>query len=302
MPETNRCCFLTPSYRGDLAQFALLRESIRSFAPTVPHVTVVHTEDYARFKKRFRSDTHLEIVRTAEVLPESVERQRRKSGPRWLTGSWLWGPRIKGWHAQQLTKIYALARSPYDAAIFLDSDVLICRPLNVDYFFLDGRLKLFRQRATNAEALDFDISTHDIMGNPLHEAVELFDYVFHPACFRKSTAVRLLDELLHRRRTEERWLRYFISEKRPSEYNLLGYSATVLEKCANYALTECRPTDLHHSVRFPEDRARFLTEMQNMLDQPKQFALIQSTLRIDPAQIADAFHRLVNQQKVTPTP
>ncbi|HEY6926950.1 MAG TPA: DUF6492 family protein [Steroidobacteraceae bacterium] len=296
MTQTNRCCFLTPSYRGDLAQFALLRESIRLFAPTFPHVAVVHTEDYSRFKKRFGSDPHLDIVKTAEILPGTVERRRRKSGPRWLTGSWLWGPRIKGWHAQQLTKIYALAKGPYEAAIFLDSDVLICRPLSVEYFFLDGRLKLFRQRATNAESMDFDISTHDVIGNPLHEVVDLFDYVFHPACFRKSTAVTLVDELLRRRRTEERWIRYFIGEKRPSEYNLLGYSATVLEQCKNYVLTECHPTDLHHSVRFPEDRARFLTEMQNMLTQPKQFALIQSTLGIDPGQIAEAFHRLAAGQ------
>jgi hypothetical protein len=40
--------------------------------------------------------------------------------------------------------------------------------------------------------------------------------------------------------------------------------------------------------------------MQNMLRQPKQFALIQSTVKIDPAQIADAFHRLVSQRQAEP--
>ncbi len=289
-------CILTPSYRGDIEQFALLRESIKLFAPGFPHVALVHTEDYGMFRRRFRSDSHLEIIRSADVLPRSVERRRRKPGPRWLTGSWLWGRRIKGWHAQQLAKIYTLAQCQYEAAVFLDSDVFICRALDPKYFYVDGRLKLFRQRAVNAEAFDFDISTHDIIGNPLHGIVDLYDYIFHPACFRRSTAVRLLDELVQRRRSESRWIRKFLTERRPSEYNLLGYAATVLEDCANYQLIECPPGDLHHSVRFPEDRERFAQEMEHMLAQPKQFALIQSTLGIESAQIAEAFRKLVRER------
>jgi Family of unknown function (DUF6492) len=294
-------CMMTPSYRGDIEQFALLRESIKLFAPGFPHVAVVNTEDYGRFRERFQGEPQLEIVRTADVLPRSVERRRRKSGPRWRTGSWLWGPRIKGWLAQQLAKIYTLAQCPYEAAVFIDSDVFVCRALTANYFYVDGRLKLFRQRAVNAEALDFDISTHDIVGNPLHGvgATQLYDYIFSPACFRKSTALRLLDELVRRRRSESRWLRKFLQEKRPSEYNLLGYAATVLEECAHYHLIECSPDDVHHSVRFPEDRARFAAEMEHMLAQPKQFALIQSSIGIDSAQIASAFHRLVKGPPVS---
>jgi len=288
----SQLCILTPSYRGDIEQFALLRESIKAFAAGFPHIALVHTEDYGRFRDRFRGDTHLEIVRSADVLPRSVERRRRRSGPRWRTGSWLWGPRIKGWHAQQLAKIFLLADCQYEAAVFLDSDVFVCRALDAKYFYVDGRLKLFRQPAVNAEALDFDISTHEIIGNPLHGIQHLYDYIFHPACFRKSTAVRLLEELARRRGSESRWIRKFLDERRPSEYNLLGYAATVLEQGSNYHLIECHPSDLHHSVRFPEDRARFADEMERMLLQPKQFALIQSTLRIDCAQIASVFRRL----------
>ena len=303
--STPALCILTPSYRGDIEQFALLRESIKLFAPGFPHLALVHTEDHGRFRRRFRGDTNLEIVRTAAILPRSVERRRVKSGPKWLNRGWLWGPRIKGWHAQQLAKIFALAHCQYEAAVFLDSDVFICRALETKYFYVNDRLKLFRQKAVNAETLDFDISTHEIIGNPLHGITQLYDYVFHPACFRKSTAIRLLEELTRRGRSEAKWLRKFLSERRPSEYNLLGYAATVLEESANYQLIECNPTDLHHSVRFPEDRTRFAEEMERMLAQPKQFALVQSTLRIDAAQIIDAFHRLAQQHPepaLTPTP
>jgi Family of unknown function (DUF6492) len=290
-------CFITPSYRGDIEQFALLRESINLFAPGFPHLALVHSEDYGRFRRRFPNEPNLEIVRTKAVLPRSVERRRRKSGPKWRTGAWLWGPRIKGWYAQQLAKIFGLAHCQHDAAVFLDSDVLICRALDPQYFYVDGHLKLFRQQAINAEALDFDISTHDIVGNPLHEITQLYDYIFHPACFRKSTSVRLLEELERRRRTQARWLRKFLAERRPSEYNLLGYSATVLEGCAHYHLVECNPGEVHYSVRFPEDRTRFAEEMERMLTQTKPFALVQSTLGIDPAQIASFFHRLAGSSK-----
>jgi hypothetical protein len=176
----------------------------------------------------------------------------------------------------------------------VDSDVFICRPLQARDFYVDGRLKLFRQRANNAEQLGFDISTHDLLGRPLHTVTDFFDY-FHPACFRRWTALGLLQELSRRRGSESRWMDKFLQERRPSEYNLLGYAATVLDGGANYELVECKPTDLHHSVRFPEDLVRFEQEMRYMLARPKQFALIQSTVGIDPARIASVFRVLVDK-------
>jgi hypothetical protein len=265
----------------------VLRRSIRLFAPDFAHVAIVNSEDCGLFRARFRDESRLEIVKSAAVLPRFLERRRRKSGPRWLTGKWLHKDLIKGWHAQQLMKLYALAQCEYEAAVFIDSDVFICRPLAGDYFHVDGRLKLFRRAALNAEAADFDISTHDIIGNPLHNVTQLYDYIFSPACFRKSSAVSLFAEF--ERRGRSNWVKRFLAQARPSEYNLLGYAATMLEDCEGYCLTECNPDDLHHSVRFPEDRARLAEEIELMRTQPKAFALIQSTLNIDGDQIASAF-------------
>jgi len=291
MSETNvlSTCFMTPTHIGDIRQFGLLRRSIRLFAPDFHHIALVNTEDCAQFAAHFRGDRHLEIVRTADVLPAEIERRRRKSGLKWLTGRWLHKRQIRGWHAQQLMKLFALADSSYEAAAFIDSDVFVCRPLSCDYFCIDGRLKLFRRKASNAEGLDFDISTHEILGNPLHQVqvTELYDYIYSPASFRKSTAVRLFAELERRRGSS--WIRRFLAERRPSEYNLLGYSATVLEGGAGYHLVECSPDELHHSIRFPEDRAHLAAEIERMQHQPKAFALIQSSLRLDNDRIVDAF-------------
>jgi Family of unknown function (DUF6492) len=284
---------MTPTHIGDIDQFAVLRRSIEVFAPGIPHIALVNTEDCRKFQDRFKASSSLQILPSARILPRDLERRRRKSGPKWLTGKWLNKGLIRGWHAQQLMKIFALAKCPYEAVVFMDSDVFICRPLSRDYFFVDGRLKLFRRdAAVNAECLDFDISTHDILGNPLHriQVSELYDYIFSPTCFRRSSAVRLLAEFEARGRSN--WVKRFLEQKRPSEYNLLGHAATVLEGGAGYQLIECNPDDLHHSIRFPEDRAHLDAEIERMRERPKEFALIQSSLGLDTDRIAAAFARL----------
>jgi hypothetical protein len=292
---------MTPTHIGDIEQFAVLRRSIEVFAPDIPHIALVNTEDCRKFRDRFQGNPGLQILPSAQILPRDLERRRRKSGPRWLTGKWLHKGLIKGWHAQQLMKIFALAKCPYEAVVFMDSDVFICRPLSRDYFFVDGRLKLFRRDAmVNAECLDFDISTHDILGNPLHriQVTELYDYIFSPTCFRRSSAVRLLAEFEARGRSK--WVKRFLEQKRPSEYNLLGHAAMVLEGGAGYQLIECNPDDVHHSIRFPEDRAHLDAEIERMRQQPKEFALIQSSLGLDIDRIAAAFARVEEAHRGTP--
>jgi hypothetical protein len=84
-------------------------------------------------------------------------------------------------------------------------------------------------------------------------------------------------------------VRRFLAQQRPSEYNLLGYAAMILEGGSGYELTECNPDDLHHSIRFPEDRAHLAAEIERMRQQPKDFALIQSRLQLNWEEIANAF-------------
>jgi hypothetical protein len=296
-------CFLTPTHIGDIKQFELLRRSITLFAPDFPHIAIVNTEDCSEFADRFRDDKHLEIVSSGDVLPGDIERRRRKSGPKWLTGHWLNKDLIRGWHAQQIMKLYALPDIAHEAAVFIDSDVFVCRPLAPDYFHSGERLKIFRRRAVNAECLDFDIATHDILGNPLHQVNinELYDYIFSPACFRKSSGARLFAEF-ERRGKRSKWVKHFLTQKRPSEYNLLGYAAMKLEGGEGYELIECNPDDLHHSIRFPEDKERLTAEIELMRQQPKDFALIQSSLQLHCDRITDAYESVVAAHRTASVP
>jgi hypothetical protein len=285
----SRICIITPTRARDFTQFSLLRRSIKCFAPGFPHIAIVNTEDYRTFSQRFAREDHLEIVKSSDVLPRSVEYRRRRSGIR----RWLRKFRhmpfgvIGGWYAQQIMKLNALAECRYESAAFFDSDVFICRPIGLDYFHVGERLKLYRRPAPDAECMDFDISTHEIVGNPLHRVTQLYDYIYSPTCFRKSTAVRLFQELRAHGRSS--WVRRFLAQRRPSEYHLLGYAATVLEGGAGYAPIECNPEDLHHSIRYEEDRAGLAAEIERMKAQPKDFALIQSSLSLTLEQCLEAF-------------
>ena len=300
-PDSSRfpsLCFITTTYRPDLRRFALLRRSVQRFAAErYTHVAVVNTEDCALFRRHFRGDTDLQIVPSADVLPWNVERRRRKSGLGGKVGRLFNRRLVHGWRAQQLMKIFALAEGPADAAVFLDSDVFLCKPLARDFFFIDGNLKLFRRPAVNAEGFAFDISTHEILGDSLHQVTDLFDYIYSPCSFRKSTALALFSEFERRRRTH--WVRRFLAEYRPSEYNLLGYAASVVEQFRGYHLVECEPSDLSHSIRFREDRNKFASIVECMLQQPKQFALVQSKLGIEAGEIGRAFDQLAQALPLT---
>jgi hypothetical protein len=283
-------CIVTPTYVGDAAQFTLLRRSITAFAPAFPHLAIVNSEDFAEFRERFGAEPNLQIIKSADVLPRAIEYRRRRSGPKWLTAMRrVPGRLIKGWHAQQLMKLIVLSECSYEAVAFFDSDVLICRPIAPEYFYLSGRLKLYRRRARDAECMDFDIAAHEILGNPLEQITELYDYIYSPATFRKSTAVRLFAEFHRRHRS---WVRRFLAQRRASEYHLLGYAATVLEGGAGYQIVDCNPEDVHHSVRYEKDRAELATVLAQIRAQHKDFALLQSRLNLNVGQIAAAFEEL----------
>jgi hypothetical protein len=293
--RSSSLCFITPTHSVDLPRFALLRRSIRRFAAEpYRHLALVNTEDCAEFRDHFAADADLQIVPSADILPKDIEQRRKKSGRWWRKVLVPKNRPIKGWYAQQIMKLFALAECPTEAAVFIDSDVFLCKPLPADFFLANGSLTLFRRRARDAEGFDFDISTHDILGNPLHQVTELFDYIYSPCSFRKSTAVALFAEFAKRRRNT--WIRRFLAERRPSEYNLLGYAASVLEGLRGYNVVECEPSALHHSIRFPEDRSRLAAEFDHMVHQPKHFALVQSTLGIEPAEIQRGFDRLAGAQ------
>lgn len=298
--KSPRVAIVTASFARDIEAFALLRDSIERFAPTFKHIAVVHTEDFAQFKARFGHQKTLTLWRTADVLPRSLERKRKVFRHRWLKDifRWAFARWYSGWHFQQLSKIYTLAKLPYEAAMFLDSDCFIREPLNEDWCFNpEGKLKLFEQCASNAEQMAFDATTYRIFRKPLNQIEKLKDYIYQPACFYRRTAQRLLVEL-HKRSA---WHYRFLNETMPSEYNLLGFCATQLENYADYELVNLPPDGSHHALRFQDDKDDLAQFMEGVATDPKPFVWIQSTLRLKAKTRQQIYQKVVGQTS-TPLP
>lgn len=157
MSSTERHCIVTPTWSGDLDHFRLLRRSLeRSRFADTPHYVVVQTEDRDAFLELDQPPVRLRT--TAEVLPASVERQRRRAmmfsarlGRHWtrICGSlkrvWGWPhwPAYTGWHTQQICKLMVARTANVDRVIVLDSDVIVTPHASLSDFDGEGRYRCF---------------------------------------------------------------------------------------------------------------------------------------------------------------
>ncbi len=158
-------CIVTPTWAGDLHHFRMLRRSLEAFGNgDTPHVVIVHTEDRPLYRQFERGGVIL--MTTAEVLPEAVERGRlacaRYNGAdgswraklfRSLRKRWGWFPWATyfGWQVQQISKLLIPLKARFDVCVNLDSDLILCRRLDLAEFVSDGRPQLLDNRLFPAE-------------------------------------------------------------------------------------------------------------------------------------------------------
>lgn len=148
-------CFMTPTWRGDLDRFALLRESLVAFGHgDVPHYALINTEDRPLLDRlRLRS---VVPVTTAELLPPALEAGRlrylrARGGRRWKTLQRSLNKRFGffpdalyyGWHIQQLIKLKAAAQLPHDVAVCFDSDNVVTGHFALEEFVPGGTVVVY---------------------------------------------------------------------------------------------------------------------------------------------------------------
>lgn len=121
---------ITPTFRGDLERFELLCESIDRFATGYERHYVIVNDDDLPFFARFESSHRIILPGSRFLppwlwsLPSFVLRKGRRT---WW--SFRSGP-LHGWHIQQLIKISAVLKLPYDRFCIVDSDNTFFRPFD----------------------------------------------------------------------------------------------------------------------------------------------------------------------------
>jgi hypothetical protein len=279
----SRLCYVTPTFYRDIKQFSLLRRSLELFSPDVPHIAVVDTEDIGMFRERFAGGRSLEIVPTAEVLPRRLEstrclwRSRRGRLIERIGGRYGLDRKFSGWKVQQIAKLEIVPQLPYDAVVFLDSDLTLCGRVNATDYFDQTRLILLETPAENYIDYAFEASRQHLMDGDLRQPASAFKYIHSPPRFLRRTAERLRDHLSRR---YPNWHLKFLAESFPSEYDLLGYAARVLEQYDGYKVASLSPEHWYYGVFRLEHLSEQLDKCRKERGSRK-FFLVQSNIIIN---------------------
>tara|TARA_R110001599_G_scaffold136806_14_gene315425 strand:- start:1998 stop:2963 length:966 start_codon:yes stop_codon:yes gene_type:complete len=203
--------FVTPTWRGDLERFQLLRESMAAMGlGAVPHYAVVQTEDLALFRQGAAGPIYLS---TAEVLPAEVEQRRRRYLDRtpnrrlqvlkrsaYKRFGWFADANYYGWHTQQLVKFAVARQFPQRVLITLDSDVIFTQPVPASAYAADGRVVLYEE----PDVITRPLASPGWYGHactlfglpwPRLPGAPFVNYVTHPFVFDRGTLRDMLDAI-----------------------------------------------------------------------------------------------------------
>lgn len=193
---------MSPTYRGDLDRFQLLRESLTAYGQGhIRHYALIDTEDKPLLESL--ELPNVLAVTTAELLDPEIEAGRlayNRSGgrtyKRWQRSfnkrfGWFPDARCYGWQIQQLLKLAAPAVLPERVFVSFDSDLIACGAFGLDDFVRDGQVALYESRF----ALEAPKKPGGWHGNackllglrdPVRIGEETADYVAQPFVFEKS--------------------------------------------------------------------------------------------------------------------
>jgi hypothetical protein len=222
---------LTPTYAGDLARFALLRESIERFEIDLAHLAVVHTEDLPAFKAiPFRRN--LTLLPTCDVLAPDIEQRRlfqglRRRNPR----RWFRRPPIHGWFIQQLVKLSAGKVIESDAIVCIDSDNFFCAHVRAeDFFDTNGKVHLYETNDDlDAEMGEWPARSMRFLGVKT-TGRPLWRYTHHPAVMHRGVLEDMLEFVAGH--SGVRWEDAFVNTPYLTEYTTYGVYAREIDGLA----------------------------------------------------------------------
>lgn len=227
---------VTPTYAPDLELFSDLHESVLRWFPTdVRHLVVADDSDVALFRQ-FEGPRCV-VVGVSEVLPRSV---------RALPVGKLWVnlrrpvPPLRGWIVQQLVKLAVAEQVPERVVVMADSDLVFIRPITLDMFVTDGRVRLYKKDDGIDDSLVRHLRWHavarELLGLPPAPIPPLPDYVSSLNIWDREVVGRTLRRIENV--TGHRWLEAVGKELHFSEWTLYGVFADEFEQADDVTVTD----------------------------------------------------------------
>lgn len=192
-PRPHALDVVTPSYAPDLDLCADLAASVRRFAPEgTRHTVIVPPADRDAFRRRLGDAT---AVRTVdEYLPASFRRIP------WANAWWdLRSPLIpvRGWIAQQIVKLAAVAQSTARAVVLADSDLEFVRPFDLGAFGVGAHVPLYARRgavhAGMPRHIAWDAVARRMLAVGPSAGPPLADYICWPCVWDPNTVRAMLE-------------------------------------------------------------------------------------------------------------
>jgi len=281
-----KLALITPSYLPDLDRCDLLSQTIdRWVEHKIDHVVIVPKKDYNVFKKIPKRS---KVVTVESILPRHAW-QIPFMNKWWLTACTF---PIRGWIIQQLVKISACAYLDYDVCVFIDSDVVIIRPLTIENFVREGKVRLYR--VPGAAKTEMHMRWHRNAAKILGIKVQDYlgaDYIGQIVSWSRHNVLDMLNRIenIH----QKHWFLVLGNTLHFAEYILYGiYVDCVKEQKGNYFsesfdLCHC---SWHYKIDTLQDMGCFFEKLQD-----KHVAiLIQSNQGFN----VDSYRQILKSKKI----
>ena len=225
---TRTVALMTPTYRGDLARFALLCDSIDRFVSGYERHYVIVNDDDLPFFARFETSRRTVLPSSRflpswlRLLPPFVSRKGRRT---WW--SFRSGP-LHGWHIQQLLKISGALQLPHQRYCIVDSDNVFFRPFDAAAYAGTDQIPLYVDRqAIRAEAPLHAVWIRNcdrLLGARTTTAFPADDYIGNVIVWDKSTLQDMTATI--EAATGTSWAVALCKARSFSEYIIYGYFAS----------------------------------------------------------------------------
>jgi hypothetical protein len=279
MAEATKMTFFTPSYRGDLERFALLRESIKRFyCGSARHVVAVPKEDVSLFR-RVAGD--VEIVSQNDFVEPYFYPTKWYLLIKKAFTSQVWRFQAyagrSGWIIQQIVKMNLPDIVGDGVVALMDSDLVFIRSFHDSDFDVGGDKRLLLRDEPTTESgkhREYMITARRILGLP--DGCTDHHYIAHPTIWYPDWAMKL---------------RKHIENVHGKPWQMVLFEASALSEYCLYGLFVeeiLKPTDLkirlepfHYSIWDQRSYDRLVSGEFMTAENTKTIcAVIQSNLQI----------------------
>ncbi len=275
---------ITPSYAPDFERCKILCESVTNFATSYDqHIIIVDARDLALFQTL--KAPKIRIITKESILPRWIK--KIPFSKRWWF-SFKTLP-VRGWILQQIIKMSVAEHIDADMYLFIDSDIMLIRPVDMSFFMRNGKVRMYRFPRVKK---DFTEKRHmawyryagKLFGLKGEDYLQ-YDYIGPFVTWRKDTLIKM-NRHIEKLTGKKHWQMEICNTLDFSEYILYGlFCEFILKEDSGHYFDD---TMICHTSWI--EPINNLDELEDFLKRitPEHIGIcIQSNLKIEPDKYID---------------